>query len=296
MDLYQGNRRQLLASSAGVAMALVVRPVPSAVKSEDLTFVIVSDTHLGRKDNRTAEKQWRQAINEINQHSAEFVLHLGDIVDGGRAAQYPVYVETRGHLKKPIFEIPGNHDPLDLFHKHVAAETDRVIDRGNVRFLLFNNAHCDSHNGFITAQQLKWLEQQMTDAAAKAMGIMLCCHVPVHSNKHPDRGWYVKPADGQAGFYDLLSRFSDRVIACLHGHFHNGIRGWQDHGTIESLVPSVCYNQDRGLAKHLASGAAQGFFVDELRPGYLLATIREGQFAMRYKPLGEAAIPASLPK
>ena len=34
----------------------------------------------------------------------------------------------------------------------------------------------------------------------------------------------------------LRQRHADRILACLHGHFHNGIRGWRDHGqTVEVL-------------------------------------------------------------
>ena len=79
---------------------------------------------------------------------------------------------------------------------------------------------------------------------------------------------------------------SATLIASLHGHFHNGIRGWRDHGEmVETLLPSVCYNQSRGLAEHLQAGRADGFFVDELRPGYVLAELGQGRLKLQYKPL-----------
>lgn len=282
------NRRQMLAVTAvGSTQLCMSHQLFAADYLDVLSFIIVSDTHLGRKDNASAEQNWRNAIDEINQQPGEFVLHLGDVVDAAREAQYPIYVETRKLLKKPIHEIPGNHDPVDLFKKYVAKETDRSIDYGSVRFVLFNNAHPDAHNGFITGDQLEWLETQFAGAAKKDLRIVVCCHVPIHTNKHPDRGWYVKPADGQDTFYELQSRYADRILAIMHGHFHNGIRGWRDRGQmVETLCPSICYNQDRGLAERIAAGEATGFFVDELRPGYVLAELGKGKLTLRYKPLG----------
>ena len=277
----------MLAGTAGCLAGITTWRLPAADKLEEFSFVIASDSHLGRNDDPTAEKQWRQAIAELNAAQGDFVLHLGDVVDSGREAQYPIYAAMRKELKKPIYEIPGNHDPHELFEKHVRSPIDGSFDHGGVRFLLLGNAHRDSHDGFITPEQIAWLDKQSTEATAKDLHVVLCLHVPVHANSHPDRGWYVKPADGQTAFYDLVKKHADRWLACLHGHFHNGIRGWRDRGQLlEVLCPSVCYNQDRKLEEHIKSGAAKGFYVDELRPGYLLATLGKGRLTLRYKPLG----------
>lgn len=289
MAHHNSDRRRILMSGA-VAAGTAVWSVPifGATSMDALSFVIVSDTHLGRKDSENAEKQWRKAIDEINGTSARFVLHLGDIVDQGREAQYPIYQQTRELLNKPIHEIPGNHDPLDLFQKYVTAESDQIHDYDGVRFILLSNAHRDSHDGFFTAEQLAWMDQACAEAVKADRNIVICCHVPIHSNRHPDRGWYVKPAHGQSEFYELQQRYSEHLLASFHGHFHNGIRGWRDHGrTAEILFPSVCYNQNRNLQQHISDGTADGFFVDELRPGYVLAELGRDRLTLRCKPLGE---------
>ncbi len=283
------NRRTWLRSVAvGIAAPPCARRLSAADSLEEFTFIIVSDTHLGRQDSPTPERQWRRAISEINAAKADFVLHLGDVVDGGRPEQYPLYAEARKTLQKPIYEIPGNHDPLDLFAEHVQATIDRSFDHGGVRWVLFNNSRRDSHFGFITGEQLAWLDKQCEEASAKDLKIVIGCHVPVHKNGPPDRGWYVRPDDGQTGFYEIIDRHADDVLALFHGHFHNGIRGWRDRGrVVEMLCPSVCYNQNRNLEEAVQTGKAAGFFVNELRPGYVLATLGRGWLTLRYKPLGE---------
>jgi predicted phosphodiesterase len=279
------TRRTFLAGMAG-ATVLTQRILSAAEELNEFSFAVISDTHLGRQDSQTPERQWRKAIDEINAAPCDFVLHLGDIVDGGRESQYPVYAETRKLLRKPIHEIPGNHDPLPLFEQHVRPKVDTSFDHAGVRFVLLANAHTDSHDGFITSEQIAWLDKRYRDAAERDLKIVVCCHVPVHTNRHPDRGWFVKPADGQTAFYELVDRHTDRLLACFHGHFHNSIRGWQDRRSlVEVLFPSLCYNQQRHLAAHIAAGRAGGFYVDELRPGYVLATLGRGRLTLRYKPL-----------
>jgi 3',5'-cyclic AMP phosphodiesterase CpdA len=283
------DRRSFLATT-GSFVLLGSHWLPAAEKLAEFSFVVVSDTHLGRQDSQTPERQWRQAIEEVNTAPGDFVLHLGDVVDGGRKEQYPVYAATRKELKKQIHELPGNHDPAELFEQHICTPIDRSFDHGGVRFLLFANAHIDSHLGFITPEQLGWLEMQCAEAVAKDLKIVVCCHVPIHTNTNPDRGWYVKPSDGQTGFYEIVARHADRFLACFHGHFHNGIRGWRDRRQmVEVLFPSVCYNQSRKLEEHIAAGRAQGFFVEELRPGYVLVTLGNGRLTLHYKPLGQTS-------
>lgn len=256
------------------------------VSREELSLAIVTDTHLGYRDQDSAAKLWRQTATEINQGPGSLILHLGDIVDGGREEQYPIYLESRGLIEKPIHEIPGNHDPEHLFQKYVRKETSHVVELDWMRFLLLNNARRDSHDGFISADQLTWLETHCDQAERDNCFVSICMHVPAHPNRHPDRGWYVKPEHGQEEFHQLLRRFQYRIVAVLHGHFHNGIRGWNDrHGVHEICLPSALYNRDRGLEEK----SAPGFNPLEFRAGYTLVTIRDGAMRLRYKPTGNAS-------
>ncbi len=255
-----------------------------AVKSplERMRFIVISDTHLGRRDNDQAERQWRKTAAELKEAPGDFILHLGDVVDGGRAEQYPIYRRIRDGIGKPVHEIPGNHDPEKLFEKHIGQPADRFFERGGIRFVLLNNAHADSHDGFISEKQLAWLEAQCLKAKAMSQFVIFCLHVPIHANRHPDRGWYVKPQHGQKTFYEICSRHRDRVVATFHGHFHNGIRGWDDHGSMHEIIfPSALYNLNRRLEQQ----KAPGYNLKEFRPGYVLVTLEGRKMTLRYKPL-----------
>lgn len=283
------TRRDFMTSISAGCGATLLLPADtwSAERSlPSFSFCLVSDTHLGRKDDLAAEKLWRRAAAEIAAGPGDFVLHLGDVVDGGREAQYPKYKEIRDSIKKPMHEVPGNHDPPELFEKHLRRPINMRFDHQGVRFLLFNNSRTDLHLGFITPEQIAWLSSEFDDAAKQNLLVVLCAHVPVHHNLHPDRGWYVKPEDGQTALYALLAKHRDRALALLHGHFHNGVRGWDDHKPLHEVsIPSVCYNQTRNLPERDATG----YNLPEFRAGYILAEFTKQGLALRYKPIGADA-------
>ena len=252
----------------------------------EFSFLVVSDTHLGRVGQPAPAEQWAETAQKMDGDSGDFVLHLGDLVDGGREAQYPVYKEIRATIRKPVYEVPGNHDPQKLFEKHIRKPVELAVDHKGVRFLLLNDSRTDSHDGFLSAQQLAWLGEQCAEAAKNDLFVIVAMHVPVHENTYPvDRGWYVKPEDGQAELYALLRRHQDRLLALLHGHFHNGMRGWDDHAPLQEVVfPSALYNHDRQLAKR----EAPGYYLPEMRPGYVRVSLHQGGMKLQYKPLGRA--------
>ena len=251
---------------------------------EELRFVVLSDTHLGYKDQPGAATQWEKTAQHIAKTKGDFVLHLGDVVDRGQEDQYAVYLKSRAQISVPIYEIPGNHDPVSLFEKHLKTKTDRVVDHQWLRIIFLSNAHVDSHDGFLTAEQLKWLAEQCTNAKRDDRFVIIAMHVTAHANKHPDRGWYVKPADGQTAFYEILKEPQTRILATFHGHFHNGIRGWRDNSNVHELCfPSSLYNQDRKLQEQ---GAA-GFNVLEFQPSFTRVQLNKQGFRFEIQPVGQ---------
>ena len=286
IDNSVSNRRNFLQIAAFGAAGWAFQPGCLLAAKKPLpkvSFLVVSDTHLGYRDKTSAARQWEKTAAEIAKSPAELVLHLGDVVDGGREAQYPVYLKTREQIRQPVHEIPGNHDPQTLFEKYLRKPVDTSVDHHWLRFLLLNNARRDSHDGFLSNAQLNWIDEQCRQAEQDEKYLAICMHVPAHSNRHPDRGWYVKPANGQTRLYEILKTRQKQVLCLMHGHFHNGIRGWDDHAPVQEIsFPSALYNGNRNLMEQ----KAQGYNVPEFRPGYTLVTIENQVMTMSYKPVG----------
>ncbi|MGB0578936.1 MAG: metallophosphoesterase family protein [Limisphaerales bacterium] len=249
-----------------------------------LRFAIVTDTHLGHEDSQTPAQNWERAALELKDSTATFVLHLGDIVDRAREEQYAVHRDIRNLIGKPVCEIPGNHDPEDLFRKHIREVIDTYFDHADVRFVLFSNADPKSHDGFISDAQLEWLGKTLHEADQEDLPIMICSHVPIHENVAPDRAWYVKPEHGQTKFYQLVDEYRSRIVALLHGHCHSGMRGWDDRTPINEICcPSAFLNRDLNLAEN----NAPGYNLPEFRPGYLLAELTATTLELQYKPISK---------
>ena len=83
------DRRRWLHTAASVGTgALFCSPrCAPADDLEPLSFVVVSDTHLGRNGD-SPRKLWEKTAAEIAQRPEELVLHLGDVVNAGDTSQY----------------------------------------------------------------------------------------------------------------------------------------------------------------------------------------------------------------
>ncbi len=286
----QLHRREFL-QATGVATCSTITLMPACLsaagrKLPKLSFAVVSDTHLGHQDKEHAARSWEAVAAELAEARVDFVLHLGDVVDGGREAQYAPYLQIKQKIGKSVYEIPGNHDPAEAFARHVREQIDTVVQREWLRLVLLNNARPDSHLGFLNDSQLELIERTCAAAAKAEQFVAIAMHVPAHANRHPDRGWYVHPNEGQTQLYHILDQHRDRVLCLMHGHFHNGIRGWNDRKALHEIVfPSVLYNRDRRLEAQMAPG----YNLPEFRPGYTLATVEQGKLLLEYKPTGEEA-------
>jgi 3',5'-cyclic AMP phosphodiesterase CpdA len=278
-------------ASAGASLTLPLPVLAAEARRQQLTLVVITDTHLGYQSNEAAEQLWKQTAAEVAAVAADLVLHLGDLVDRGQEPLYPRYLEHRRQIKSPVHEIPGNHDPQELFEKYIRKPVDTVVDHQWLRLLLLNNSRTDSHDGFLSKEQLTWIESELADAAKHELLAIVCMHVPAHSNKHPDRGWHIKTEHGQQELYAALARHSGRVLALFHGHFHNGLRGWDD--TLSSVdgvrpvheicFPSALYNQDRMLTEQ----QAPGYNVAEFRPAYCVVTLGNGKLQVQLRVAGQ---------
>lgn len=250
------------------------------------TVALPSDTHLGRTKEKDVELM-RRAVEEINASNAACTIFCGDLVNAGQLPEnerrYPEWLELAKPLQRDHFSVPGNHDPDALFLKHLRKETDYSFSLKDHRFVCFRNAEPNpGHMGVVTPGQLKWLDGEMQQAAKQNQRVILIAHVIHHKNQHPDVGWYIK--EGREAFQKLLETHR-HVVAMFGGHFHCGLRGWTDTaGVAEIVLPSVSWNQDRGLKD------APGFKLDEYRSGFTLVDVFADKLTLKYKPLGVDAV------
>src|SRR6266480_4533369 len=157
------------AAAAGAILLHQLAPAQTTAPAP-FTFALITDTHLGRGGEKPSA-QMKQGVEEINASPAELTIHCGDLVDAGEVAahekRYPEWLEIASKWKNPWHAVPGNHDPVALFTKHIHPQTDFVIDRPGYRFICFRDALPNpEHMGAVQDDQLKWIQSQL-DAAAQ---------------------------------------------------------------------------------------------------------------------------------
>lgn len=282
------TRRTAVAGALAAGAGLILTRFSSAVTTKPadgvFRFALITDTHLGRGGEKPSA-QMKQAIEEINACGAELTICCGDLVNSGETPanekRYPEWMKIAEGWKNPWHAVPGNHDPVALFTKHVRPTTDYVIDRDGYRFICFRDAKPNpEHQGIVFEDQLKWIQAQIDDAAKQDRRVFLVSHIIYHDNAKPDVGWMIK--DNRDAFRDMLARNAKTIKAFFAGHFHSGLRGWDDTFSIHEIVlPSACWNFD---GKRLRG--APGYTYDEDRPAWTLAEVSTDALTLHYKPIG----------
>jgi 3',5'-cyclic AMP phosphodiesterase CpdA len=281
------RRSALAAAGAALLTTLASGQQTQPGDASPFTFALITDTHLGRGGEKPAE-QMRQAVEEINASGARLTICCGDLVNAGEVPgnekHYPTWLQIAGGLKSSWHAVPGNHDPLERFTKHVRAETDFVVDAPGgapFRFICFRDAKPNpDHQGVVTPEQLAWLDRQLIETQRAGRRAMLVSHVIFHENHKPDVGWMIQ--ENREGFAGLLKRHAETIAAFFAGHFHSGLRGWDDtFGIHEVVLPSCCWN-----FKGERLRGAPGYVYDEDRPAWVLAEAGEKTLKLSYKPLG----------
>jgi 3',5'-cyclic AMP phosphodiesterase CpdA len=219
------TRRQFVATTAGFLAGAGSNAAPQAPL---FSFALVTDTHLG-KPGADYVQRMRDAVAEINASPAEFTVFCGDLVDHGEVdgneKRYGEWSDIARDLRKDYTAVPGNHDPVARFTRHIRPQTDSVLDYKGYRLLCFADAEPNpGHLGVVTEHQLKWLQDRLSEARKKDQRVILAAHVIYHANQHPDVGWYIKEKAIREAFGKLLAA-NRHVVAFFAGHAHCGLRG-----------------------------------------------------------------------
>ncbi len=282
------SRRQFLRqAAAGVGSAALGGTALWLTREPDPTpplfyFALVSDTHVGKFANASAE-QMQRAVQEVNSSGADFTVFCGDLIDHGELSEnQPRYNQWRRiaeGLTNDYYAIPGNHDPDEPFRTYLGRETDFVIDHKGHRLICFKDALLKPwHDGLVKPEQVRWISQRAREAADAGQRAVLISHVTYHENHRPDAGKYIR--EGREALTEVLAS-RQNISAFFAGHFHCGLRGWNDNfGIQEVILPSTSHNANRSFRR------MGGYHFNEFRTGWTLVSVHADEMILRYKPLG----------
>jgi len=179
----------------------------------DFQFVIVSDRTGGHR-----EKVFSRAVEQINLMQPEFVLSVGDLIEGyttspdQAAKEWREFQSFTSKLKMPFFYVPGNHDVSNPFMEKLWAEKFgrryyHFVYR-DVLFLVLNSDDPPA-SGSISAEQLDYVKSALEKNAGVRWTIV-ALHKPI----------WAEGSVAKNGWLEVEKLLAGRKYTVFAGHVH----------------------------------------------------------------------------
>lgn len=227
---------------------------PAVREETPFSFCIIGDTESRPHINhRLGSMIWEERPN--------FILHLGDVTDGGQEAHkfewnYEYFTGiTPVASRIPVFPVPGNGESdlywYNRYHRLPEPEAYYSFHYGNADFFMLNSNEREelSRGG----RQYEWLREQLAASTAR-WKFVAHHHCPVSSDEN-DFGNTWQGADSRRGdprFDDLKALYeSAGVDVVFYGHVHAYERSWPlKEGKVDQ-ENGVIYIKSGGGGGHL---------------------------------------------
>jgi hypothetical protein len=195
---------------------------PALTDPQRFSIAIMTDRTGGHRPGI-----WMQAVERINWLRPDFVVSVGDLIEGYTqddaeiAAQWSEFLGFIDKMDMKFFFVPGNHDVTnpklhEIWRKQFGREWYSFDYRG-VHFVCLNSEDPSSHIG---DEQLAWLADDLT-ANKAARWTLLFLHKPL---------WVSAERDAQAGNPDssnwiqVAELLGERPHTVFAGHVHHYVQ------------------------------------------------------------------------
>ena len=244
---------------------------PSDKSATELRFGVVADVQYAEKPVAMGRyyaqslPMLQRCVDDFNRTGPEFVIQLGDIIDGGdnAAAEMQSVVDIYDTLTMPHYHVLGNHDFSGIDRdttmgmlglkqgwyafdvkgwRFIVLDTqDRAIEGGwredseqykqSAAMLKDAQAarkpNAQSYNGGFSDEQLQWLDAQLNDADTQNKSVILFGHLPLMPQGETHTAWNAEEVVAVIEKHDCV-----RAYFC--GHRHGG--GYTLHNNIHYLT------------------------------------------------------------
>lgn len=243
-----------------------------SLQNEDKILIQITDTHLMDQPETefvgiNPEQNFHAVMQDIQRRfdHIDAILNTGDLAQTALMATYDRYINYMKQFAVDFYQIPGNHDNLDIFPFHDPQPNPTIIELGQWRVILLNSTVNGRTDGRIQTAQLKILKEILQNFQDYHV-IIACHHNPFNMNSQWLDQHKLKNADELKA---ILAPFKN-IKALLHGHVHqesnnewNGIQFISTPATCVQFKPNT-----------------KEFAFDKLAPGYRCLHLKaNGEFA-----------------
>lgn len=286
-------------------------------------FAVVTDTHVNFGENecnsefevnKGANGRLRHVVRDLNERDLAFVIHLGDIVHPvpalpdlyARAAK--AFKSLVGSLRHPLHLVPGNHDIGDkpiawgpagvicddfiALWKTTFGPNYASFDSGPCRFILLD-AQIINSGLPAEAEQRRWLETTLQDAATLNLRVFINLHYPPFLCEPDEKEHFDNIAEpGRSWLMNQIRQSGAEAV--FSGHVHNF---WYNRhaGTDFYALPSTAFVRQDYTEIYRATPPPEthGGRADLAKLGYFLIHVYEhGHIFELVRTNGEILTPA----
>ena len=180
----------------------------------DFRFALVSDRTGGHR-----ARIFSQAVEQLNLLQPEFVVCVGDLIEGYTEKVDRLGVEWKefqgyvSRLQMPFFYLPGNHDMANgveekLWQEKFGRRYYHFVYRG-VLFLLLNSDDPPGKEGGLGAEQIAYAQKALEENKGARWTIVLM-HRPLWNDKNTAKN----------GWLDVEKTLAGRNYTVFCGHVH----------------------------------------------------------------------------
>jgi 3',5'-cyclic AMP phosphodiesterase CpdA len=221
----------------------------------------ISDTHILAKSSDRPEagpraEDLRRCVADIGRldPQPDVVIHTGDTVQTGAAADYGHLRQLLAPIEPSIYPTPGNRDDRKNFGEVFGIDggpfLHYAVEDLPVRLIALDSIEPQQNKGALCTDRLRWLDDTL--AAASARATVLFIHHPPFDLEFGYIDGYRNPADRDA--LAAVVRRHGQVRRLLCGHCHHASRiAWA--GTEASTMASVARDVRKGVDEARFGGA-----------------------------------------
>jgi 3',5'-cyclic AMP phosphodiesterase CpdA len=219
------------------------------------------------RDYRQALPHLREAVAELEREELDFVIQLGDIIDGRERVEdsrrdLDAVLSVFGQLRAPLWHVVGNHGlavPRPELQRRLGLEhAYRSVRRAGYRFVLVDTMAAApagelAWQGGVGDEQREWLAEELDAAEAAGETALVFAHHPLLAEASEAR-FVVRDHEETLAVLEA----STAAALWMNGHVHRGgyaVRRGIHHVTVEGVVE--------------APTDENAWAVVELRPGEL---------------------------
>lgn len=211
-------------------------PDPSAPWPKDgretlLTFVHISDTHVGHESDHENLARAIKVINAMEPAPA-FVVISGDLTDHFTPDEIQLFKSVLSKLQPKVLLVPGNHDVMfEPNSKRLAwwnqefpdFQTPYRFDHGPITIIgvdsqLWNARRRSRELDQVAAEQWARMEALIADARDAGQRVMILNHIPAVPTFYPGRLTQSWTTPRMRAYLEMLDRHG--VEAEISGHVH----------------------------------------------------------------------------